>query len=597
MYEVVFNHSRCWLELFPWIDSGLVDVKFLLRFDELTSLMLVVITSISFCAHMYSIAYMDGDPHQARFMSYLSLFTWFMFILVTSSNFLQLFLGWEGVGVCSFLLINFWYTRLQANKSAIKAMLVNKISDIFLTIGIFLIFFEFKSLNYDIVFCIIGNDSSHDYTIDLICFFLLVGAIGKSAQILLHIWLPDAMEGPTPVSSLIHAATMVTAGIFLIIRCSYIFEYANTILFIIICLGALTAFFSSTTGFFQNDIKKVIAYSTCSQLGYMFFVCGFSHYHISFFHLFNHAFFKALLFLTAGCLIHSINNVQDIRQMGGFLKVFPFAYICLLIGSISLMGFPFMTGFYSKDLIIESTYNTINSGNFYIINTIHSMYWLLVISIIFTALYSLRVLIIVFIKHYMGPLDILRNIHYSNFYIIVPLVYLSLLSIFIGYYSKDLIIGIGTDTWDFSGYNIFTFYDFEFYTTFYKMIPLILSIYSMICSVFIYAFFNMTFDYFKLEYFYYKIFIFFNQKWYFDKLINSYFIKSILKTSYKSFFHLFDKGVLELFGPYGISLSLQKVSKRLDALRSGLLYHYIGIALNVVSYLLILIVLLMLSNY
>lgn len=545
LYEVVFNESICHLYLFKWIQFDLIDVDFTLRFDTLTSLMLVVITSISFCAHLYSISYMNGDPHHIRFMSYLSLFTWFMIILVTSSNFIQLFLGWEGVGICSYLLINFWYTRLQANKSAIKAMLTNKISDICLTVGILIAFLEFKSLNFDLIFSLLTTNVN--YSLNIICLLLLIGAVGKSAQILLHVWLPDAMEGPTPVSSLIHAATMVTAGIFLIIRCSYLFEYCNNMLLIIILLGSITAFFSSTTGFFQNDIKKVIAFSTCSQLGYMFFICGFSYYNVSFYHLFNHAFFKALLFLTAGCLIHSIGNEQDIRRMGGFLRLFPLAYTCLFIGSISLMGFPFMTGFYSKDLIIESSYNSYLYSTHVSLNFTHSLFWLLVISILFTALYSLRVLLLVFLKGYMGNLTLLKSVHHTDFYIIIPLFYLSLFSIFVGYLTKDFIVGVGNPVWDYSIFSLNHYIDFEFYTTAYKSIPIVLSLYSIVITYVIYFWYNLCFDYIKLNAVAQDYYVFFNQKWFFDKLINEFLSNYIFKVAYTHFLKLFDKGILELY--------------------------------------------------
>lgn len=587
-YEIVLNDSLCKIYLFNWVNIDTFVVNFELRFDSLTSLMLVIITTISLCAHFYSISYMRGDPHQSRFMAYLSLFTWFMIILVTSSNFFQLFLGWEGVGVCSFLLINFWFTRIQANKSALKAMLTNKISDICLTIGMFLVFYEFKSLDFDVVFNTIPFKlTNHDYSLDLICFLIMIGAVGKSAQVILHVWLPDAMEGPTPVSSLIHAATMVTAGIFLLIRCSYLFEFSNNILHLVIFLGALTAFFSSTTGFFQNDIKKVIAYSTCSQLGYMFFICGFSHYSISFYHLFNHAFFKALLFLTAGALIHSINNEQDIRNMGGFIKLFPFIYICLLVGSLSLMGFPFFTGFYSKDMIIESSLNTYLYSNPLLSNFVHSAYWLLVISVIFTALYSLRILIIIFFKSYSGPLYMLKNVDHSDYFIVIPLVYLSFLSIFIGYLTKDLIVGIGTPIWDYSIFNKFYLIDFEFYNFIYKNIPLILSIYSSIVVIILYNFCSVAFQYAKLNETIVKILTFFNYKWFFDKLYSDYLSSTLFKHSYEKFLKIFDKGIIELFGPYGITYQINKLIKLHSKTQTGLIYHIIGIILNIICYLII----------
>ena len=320
-----------------------------------------MISIISTIVHIYASSYMAEDPHLSRFMAYLSLFTFFMFILVTGDNFIQLFLGWEGVGICSYLLINFWFTRIPANKSALKALIMNRVGDFGLLIGILLIFYFFCSVDFAIVFSLVPyfvgiHFNFLDFEIDLLSLisaFLFVGSIGKSAQLGLHTWLPDAMEGPTPVSALIHAATMVTAGVFLIIRCSPLFEYTSNILLFITILGSLTAFFASTIGVVQNDIKKVIAYSTCSQLGYMVFSCGLSVYNISFFHLINHAFFKALLFLASGIIIHALNNEQDMRKMGGFLKLLPYSYSIMLIGSLALTGFPFLSGFYSKDFFFN----------------------------------------------------------------------------------------------------------------------------------------------------------------------------------------------------------------------------------------------------
>ena len=306
-YEVALSNSPCFFTFFSWIDIGMFTPNWGFFFDTLTVVMLVVITTISFLVHLYSTSYMSEDPHIIRFLSYISLFTFFMIILVTGDNFLQLFVGWEGVGLCSYLLINFWYTRLQANKAAIKAMVVNRIGDIGLTLGIIIFFTYFKSVDFTVIFSMVPlliNESfsfiNFNFNIlNLGTFFLFIGAIGKSAQLGLHTWLPDAMEGPTPVSALIHAATMVTAGVFLLARCSPIFEYCSTILLIITIIGALTAFFGATTALVQNDIKKVIAYSTCSQLGYMILICGLSHYSIGVFHLFNHAFFKSFCNIPA----------------------------------------------------------------------------------------------------------------------------------------------------------------------------------------------------------------------------------------------------------------------------------------------------------
>lgn len=394
---------------------------------------------------------MSHDPHLPRFMSYLSLFTFFMLMLVTGDNFVILFLGWEGVGLCSYLLISFWYTRLQANKAAIKALIVNRVADFALTIGIVSIFFVFKSLDFHVVFALTPFFVNSTFiflnyqlpVLTVICSLLFIGAMGKSAQIGLHTWLPDAMEGPTPVSALIHAATMVTAGVFLIIKCSPLFEYVPTVLSIITFVGAVTAFFSATIGLVQNDIKKVIAYSTCSQLGYMIFACGMSNYHVSLFHLANHAFFKALLFLSAGAIIHSLSNEQDMRKFGGLALLLPFTSTMLLIGSLSLMGFPFLTGFYSKDLILELalTKYTIE-GSF--------AYCLGLITAFFTSYYSFRVFYMTFIYKNNSFRSSLNYVHELPWNMALSLIILSFGSIFLGYLAKDLFVGLGTDFWNHS---------------------------------------------------------------------------------------------------------------------------------------------------
>jgi proton-translocating NADH-quinone oxidoreductase chain L len=384
--------------------------------------MLVVVTFISTLVHLYSVEYMEKDPHLYRFMSYLSLFTFFMLMLITANNFLQLFLGWEGVGVSSYLLINFWFTRLQANKAAIKAMLVNRMGDFSLLLGIFTIIFSFNSLDYDIIFSLVPlyvNYTVLIYTfeiplIDLICVLLFLGAMGKSAQLGLHTWLPDAMEGPTPVSALIHAATMVTAGVFLLARCSYFFEFSPISLNFIVLIGATTAFFAATVGLFQNDMKKVIAYSTCSQLGYMIFACGLSSYDVGLFHLYNHAFFKALLFLGAGSVIHALGDEQDMRKMGGVKNILPFSYAIMLIGSLALIGFPFLAGFYSKDIILEVCFakQTITG---------HFSFILGVFAAFCTAFYSSRLLFLVFLSNPNGNKNIIINAHEGGFKMTLPL--------------------------------------------------------------------------------------------------------------------------------------------------------------------------------
>jgi NADH-ubiquinone oxidoreductase chain 5 len=372
-YEVALSGSPCYLKLAPWFFSEMFDASWGFYFDSLTVVMLIVVTFVSTLVHIYSISYMSGDPHIPRFMCYLSIFTFFMLMLVTADNFIQMFFGWEGVGLASYLLISFWFTRLQASKSSIKAMLINRVGDFGLALGIMALFSVFKTVDFSSVFACAPQFAGTSFifcnfkvdTLNTICILLFIGAVGKSAQLGLHTWLPDAMEGPTPVSALIHAATMVTAGVFMIARCSPLFEYAPTALTVVTIVGAMTCFFAATTGIVQNDLKRVIAYSTCSQLGYMVFACGISNYSVGVFHLMNHAFFKALLFLSAGSVIHALSDEQDMRKMGGVVQLLPFTYAMMLIGSFSLAGFPFLTGFYSKDVILELAYaNYTISGNF-----------------------------------------------------------------------------------------------------------------------------------------------------------------------------------------------------------------------------------------
>ena len=450
-YKVSVLRRLYFVSIGSWISSDTFQVNWAFYVDNLTMTMLLVVNIVSALVHLYSMDYMSHDPHLPRFMSYLSLFTFFMLMLVTGDNFVILFLGWEGVGLCSYLLISFWYTRLQANKAAIKALIVNRVADLALTIGMVLIFFVFNSLDFHVVFPLAPffvNSTFVFLGYDLpvltsICSLLFIGAMGKSAQIGLHTWLPDAMEGPTPVSALIHAATMVTAGVFLIIKCSPLFEYVPTVLSMITLVGATTAFFSATIGLVQNDIKKVIAYSTCSQLGYMVFACGLSNYHVSLFHLANHAFFKALLFLSAGAIIHSLSNEQDMRKYGGLLSLLPYTATMLLIGSLSLMGFPFLTGFYSKDLILELALTKYTlEGSF--------AYCLGLITAFFTSFYSFRVFYMTFLYRTNTYRAVISHVHELPWKMALSLAVLSLGSIFLGYFAKDLFIGLGTDFWNHS---------------------------------------------------------------------------------------------------------------------------------------------------
>jgi NADH-ubiquinone oxidoreductase chain 5 len=577
-YEVGLCASPCYITLMTWIDSELLHGSWGFLFDSLTVSMLVVVNSVSFLVHLYSIGYMSEDPHIPRFMSYLSLFTFFMIILVTADNFIQLFVGWEGVGLSSYLLINFWFTRLQANKAAMKAMIVNRIGDFGLSLAMFAIFLAYKSVDFSTVFALTPHLINENFVIfniemdklSVITLLLFVGAVGKSAQIGLHTWLPDAMEGPTPVSALIHAATMVTAGVFLIIRCSPIFEYAPGVLIIITIMGAITAFFAATTGLVQNDLKRVIAYSTCSQLGYMVFACGISNYSVSMFHLINHAFFKALLFLSAGAVIHALNDEQDMRKMGGLVKIIPFTYAMMFIGSLSLMGFPFLTGFYSKDVILELAYAkyTMDAS---------LAHWLGTISAFFTSFYSFRLLYLTFLNNPNGHKEFIKTAHEPSLYMILPLILLAFGSIFIGYITKDMFIGLGTNFW---GNALFILpehliiLDSEFIEYWIKLIPVIFSICGATSAFILYYFYNYFIVNFKLSTIGYGIYSFLSKKWYFDKIYNEFIVQKSLDFGYNIGFKTLDRGFIELIGPFGLVQLINNITKKINSLQTGYVYHY-----------------------
>ena len=577
-YEVGLIGCCTYVNLTKWIDSDLFNVDWGFLFDSLTVVMCCVVTFVSSLVHLYSTEYMSHDPHLPRFMSYLSLFTFFMLILVTSDNFVQMFVGWEGVGLCSFLLINFWFTRIQANKAAIKAMVVNRIGDFGLALGIFTIFLKFKALDYATVFSMVPF-FCNDYVIflnikvnviSLIGILLVVGAMGKSAQLGLHTWLPDAMEGPTPVSALIHAATMVTAGVFLLARCSSIYEYSPLVLNFITVLGASTAFFAATVGLVQNDLKRVIAYSTCSQLGYMVFACGLSNYSVGVFHLMNHAFFKALLFLGAGSVIHAVSDEQDMRKMGGLKKLVPFTYSLMVIGSLALIGFPFLTGFYSKDVILEVAYGKYSSSG-------HYSYLLGSCGAFLTAFYSTRLLHLTFLSKPNGYKSVICSAYDSSYSILFSLCTLSIPSMFIGYLTKDMIIGLGTDFW---GNSIFVLpenmnlIDAEFIEHKFKVLPVILSITGATSSFILYSFFNNTLFNIKLSYVGKKLYNFFSKKWFFDKVYNEYITQSLFKFSYNTSYKLVDRGIIEILGPMGLSSLITKKAKIFYKLQTGSIYHY-----------------------
>lgn len=577
-YQILCCDLQYVLKLAPWIDSGFLYCNWSFMFDSLTVVMLVVVTGISTLVHLYSCEYMKTDPHLPRFMAYLSLFTFFMLILVTADNFVQMFVGWEGVGLCSYLLINFWFTRLQANKAALKAIIVNRIGDFALIIGLLLILTNFCSLEYSSVFGSIPllKDTPISFwqwevnLLDAISFFLLIGAMGKSAQIFLHTWLPDAMEGPTPVSALIHAATMVTAGIFLISRCSPIFEMSTVVLGLMVLVGAMTAFFAGMVGLTQNDLKKVIAYSTCSQLGYMLFACGLSNYNVSVFHLSNHAFFKALLFLGAGSVIHAMDDEQDMRKMGGLRRILPFTYSIFIIGSLALMGFPFLTGFYSKDPILEVAFANHNTVG-------HFSYWLGTMAAFCTAFYSMRLLYLTFLTQSNSYQKTLKVAHESPFFMSFPLGILAVSSIFVGYISKDLFIGLGTNFWNnaiFIDPLHVTYIDAEFLPTIVKLFPVVCSLLGFSLAFTSYYFYQHTFYIIKTTPIGVFFYTFFNRKWFFDKVYNEVLSAKILHIGYFTSYKLIDRGLLEIFGPYGLSILVTRLSKNLTMIQTGYVYNY-----------------------
>jgi NADH-ubiquinone oxidoreductase chain 5 len=568
--EVSFNNIPVYVYLYKWLDSELFSLNWEFQFDSLTVSMLLPVLIISSLVHIYSISYMSSDPHIQRFFSYLSLFTFMMIILVTGSNYLLMFIGWEGVGVCSYLLVNFWFTRIAANQSSISAFLTNRIGDCFLTIGMFVLFSTIGNLDYAIIFSL--SPYINNYTISIIGICLLIGAMAKSSQVGLHIWLPMAMEGPTPVSALIHAATMVTAGIYLLIRSSPIIEYSSTILLICLWLGAITTLFSSLIGLFQQDIKKVIAYSTMSQLGMMVIAVGLSSYNLALFHLVNHAFYKALLFLGAGSVIHAMGNNQDFRRYGGLIKYLPLTYSVILIASLSLIAFPFMTGFYSKDFILESAYGQFGySGtNIYIIATIGAT---------FTTLYSIKVLYLTFLTIPNGS-KINYNIKEKNIinkegdiYMTLPLIILSIFSIFFGFFTKDMFIGIGSYFFIDNSIFIHPIHEIvlntEFgVTTLLKILPFLFTIFFSTLAIIYSEFFSNIILNFKLSRLGYNIYGFFNQKFFIEFLYNKYITNFVLNIGGQTV-KILDKGSIELLGPFGFENLLMKFSKQLTNLNTG----------------------------
>ena len=480
-----------------------------------------------------------------------------------------MFVGWEGVGICSYLLVNFWFTRIAANQSSISAFLTNRVGDCFLTIGMFITIWSFGNLDYATVFSVVPYINENIIILIGIC--LLIGAMAKSSQIGLHIWLPQAMEGPTPVSALIHAATMVTAGVYLLMRSSPLIEYSSTVLISCLWIGAITTIFSSMIGLFQQDIKKVIAYSTMSQLGMMVIAIGLSSYNIALFHLINHAFYKALLFLGAGAVIHAVSDNQDFRKYGGLKEFLPLSYSVMLIASLSLVAFPFMTGFYSKDFILESAY-----GQFTYYSNV--VYYIATIGAIFTCLYSIKILYLTFLANPNGSLHSYKNAHESNVFMSMPLFILAILSVFFGYIFKDIYIGLGSPFFIDNGIFIHPLNEImvntEFaVTTFNKLLPLILTVSFSIVTLLMLEYFSNLLVLFKLSRLIYNIFSLFNSRLLFEYFYNKYVINIILNLGGQTT-KILDKGSVELLGPYGLEKILTNLSNNLSKLDTGVVTSY-----------------------
>ena len=567
--EVGMTNISVFIYLFKWIDLESIFVDWGFNFDSLTVSMLIPVLVVSFLVHVYSIGYMDGDPHNQRFFSYLSLFTFMMIILVTSNNFLLMFVGWEGVGVCSYLLVSFWFTRIAANQSSISAFLTNRVGDCFLTIGIFIMIWSFGNMDYSTVFSLSPFINENIITLIGIC--LVIGAMAKSSQVGLHVWLPMAMEGPTPVSALIHAATMVTAGVYLLMRTSPLIEYSSTILLICIWLGGITAVFSSLIGLFQQDIKKVIAYSTMSQLGMMVIAIGLSSYNVALFHLVNHAFYKGLLFLGAGAVIHAVSDNQDFRKYGGLRQFLPLTYSVMLIASLSLVAFPYMTGYYSKDFILESAF-----GNYYLSSII--IYYIATIAAIFTTLYSIKVLYLTFLTNPNSNINNYKNVHESGLFMSLPLVILAIFSIFFGFITKDIFIGLGTGFFSDNGIFIHPLHEIMLETEFgvhtiYKLLPLILTVSFSIFALIIFEYYPnslITLKYTRLGY---NIFGLLNQRFLIELIYNKYITNVILNLGGQTT-KILDRGSVELLGPYGLEKVLVALNNNLNSLSTGVVTSY-----------------------
>ena len=589
-YKVLAYNYNNNVVVATWINSGSLNVNWSINVDALSSVMLVVVTLISAIVHVYSIGYMSHDPHKPRFMAYLSLFTFSMLTLVTSDNFLQLFFGWEGVGLCSYFLIGFWFKKESANAAAIKAFIVNRVGDFGFALGIFLIFYLFGTVNYNEVFQLVPNILNKEISflglnvnsINLICVLLFIGAMGKSAQLFLHTWLPDAMEGPTPVSALIHAATMVTAGVFLVVRCSPIYEFSQFALNLITIIGMSTALFAATVALVQNDIKKIIAYSTCSQLGYMFFAAGVGAYNVAMFHLFTHAFFKALLFLGSGSVIHCFKDEQDIREMGGVWKKLPYTWILMIIGTLALTGFPFLSGFYSKDAIIEFAYLRGNTPGYFAVG-------IGIFTAFLTSIYSWRLLLKTFHGTYNNKKINYESIHESPMVMIIPLIILAIGSIFAGIIFKEVFIGNESVEilWRDSIFFLNSL-SLDHPPTWVIFLTPILVIISIPISYYLFILNKNILN--ELVKGNKPLYDFLKNKWYFDELYELIFVKTSKKIGLY-FWKNIDIRFIDKYGPDGLSNLIKNFSLKAVKFQSGYIYQYAFIMLIGFSVLLTLLIL------
>jgi NADH-quinone oxidoreductase subunit L len=571
--DVGFMHHDVRVVLLPWINSGDLDVAWTLRVDTLTAVMLVVVTTVSSLVHLYSIGYMHEDPNRPRFMAYLSLFTFAMLMLVTADNLVQLFFGWEGVGLASYLLIGFWFQKPSANAAAIKAFVVNRVGDFGFALGIFAIFALVGSTDFETIFKAAPGLTGKTIpffgwqadALTLTCLLLFLGAMGKSAQFLLHTWLPDAMEGPTPVSALIHAATMVTAGVFMVARLSPLFELAPNAKAFVMLIGATTAFFAATVGLVQNDIKRIVAYSTCSQLGYMFVAMGAGAYSVGIFHLFTHAFFKALLFLGSGSVIHAMHHEQDIRKMGGLWRKIPFTFSMMGIGTLALTGFPLFAGYFSKDAIIESAYVSHNPFALY-------AFLSTVIAAGLTSFYSWR---LVFKTFFGEPHDHhhYEAAHESPLVMLIPLAVLAAGSILAGFPFKELFAGHGVEEFfrDSLAVNEHLLNEMHHIPETIGYLPTVMMVLGFAVAILFYI--SRPYLPIELATQHQILYRFLLNKWYFDELYDLIFVRSA-KWLGRFLWKKGDGVVIDGFGPNGVASRVLDVTRGVVRIQTGYLYHY-----------------------